>query len=56
MSVKHQAPARGPAPAASAIRDRLRRRTAPLGYFVALLLSAAAALAVCAVCACKRIR
>jgi hypothetical protein len=54
MSVKHQAPARGPA--ASAIRDRLRRRPLRLGYFAAFLLLGAAALAVFAVCACKSVR
>ena len=56
MSVKHPAPARGPVSTASAIRDRLRRRPLRLGYFVAFLLAAAAALAVFAVCACKSIR
>jgi hypothetical protein len=56
MSVKHPAPARGPASPASAIRDRLRRRSVRLGYFAAFLLLAAAALAVFAVCACKSIR
>jgi hypothetical protein len=49
MSLKHPAPASH----ASAIRDRLRRRTARLGYLVAVLLLAAAALVVFAVCACK---
>ena len=38
------------------MRDRLRRRTARLGYLVTFLLLAAAALAVFAVCACKSIR
>ena len=56
MPVQHQPPARGPAAHASAIRDRLRRRTARLGYLVAVLLLAAAALVVFAVCACKNIR
>jgi hypothetical protein len=56
MSVKHQAPARGPAAHANAIRDRLRRRTTRLGYLVAFLLLAAAGLAVFAVCACQSIR
>jgi hypothetical protein len=56
MSVKHPAPARRPVAAASAIRDRLRRRTVRLGYFAAFLLLAAAALAIFAVCACKSIR
>lgn len=55
MSVKHPAPARGPVSAASAIRDRLRRRPLRLGYFAALLLLAAAAFVVFAVCACKGI-
>ncbi len=55
MSVKYQAPARGPASHASAIRDRLRRRTARLGYFAVLLLLGAAAFVVFAVCACKGI-
>jgi hypothetical protein len=56
MSVKDHAPARRPASAASAIRDRLRRRPLRLGYFAAFLLAAAAALAVFTVCACKSIR
>ncbi len=56
MSVKDQAPAREPVSAASAIRDRLRRRPLRLGYFVAFLLAAAAALAVFAICACKSTR
>jgi hypothetical protein len=53
MSVKDHAPARGPVSPAHAIRERLRRRTARLGYLVAFLLLAAAALVVFAVCACK---
>jgi hypothetical protein len=53
MSVKDQAPARAPISPANAIRARLRRRTARLGYLVAFLLLAAAALVVFAVCACK---
>jgi hypothetical protein len=56
MSVKDPAPARGPVSPASAIRARLRRRTARLGYLVAFLLLAAAALVVFAVCACKSFR
>ncbi len=55
MSVKHPAPARRPVSSASAIRDRLRRRTARLGYFAALLLLGAAALVVFVFCACKGI-
>ena len=56
MSVKDQAPVRGPARPGNAICERLRRRTARLGYPVAILLLAAAALAVFAVCACKSVR
>ena len=56
MSVQHQPPKRGPASYASAIRDRLRRRTARLGCLVTFLLLGAAALAVFAVCACKSLR
>ena len=56
MSVKDQAPVRGMLPPGNAIRERLRRRTARIGYLVAFLLLAAAALVVFAVCACKSVR
>jgi hypothetical protein len=55
MSVKDQAPVRAPMSPGNAIRARMRRRTPRIGYLVAFLLLAAAALAVFAVCACKSV-
>ncbi len=56
MTVKGQAPPRRVTLSSNAILARLRRRTARLGYLVAFLLLAAAALAVFTVCACKSLR
>jgi hypothetical protein len=56
MSVKDQPPLRAPLAPGHALRARMRRRPARLGYLVALLLLAGAALVGFAVCACKGIR
>jgi hypothetical protein len=56
MSAKDRVPVCAPISPANAIRERLRRRTARLGYLVAFLLTTAAALVVFAVCACKSVR
>jgi hypothetical protein len=56
MSVKDQPPRRVPFAPSNAIRARLRRRPPRVGYLVALLLLAGAALAVFAFCACKSFR